>query len=113
MFDCVQVPLGRIIAKNAPEWWIIALGLIAAAISGTLFPAFAVFFGEVLAVLALPPGQVLDGVHLWAGLFIILAIASGVFNFLKVWLYSCHVFWLKLMAIHISTSPSDLYRDLD
>ena len=81
--DSVQVSLKRILAKNAPEWWIIILGLIAAGISGTVFPSFAIIFGEVLDVLVLPPGQVLDGIHLWAGIFIVLAAVSGIFNFLK------------------------------
>ena len=80
----LQVSLARIIAKNAPEWWIITLGLAAAFVSGVLFPAFAIFFGELLDVLLLPPGEVLDGVHLWAGLFIVLAVVSGLSNFLKV-----------------------------
>ena len=76
--------LGRIIAKNGPEWWIITLGLLAAFISGTLFPAFAIFFGEVLEVLLVPPGQVFNSIHLWAAVFIGLAIVSGFANFLKV-----------------------------
>ena len=76
--------LGRLIAKNAPEWWIIILGLIAAAFSGTLFPAFAIFFGEVLEVLALPPGEVLRNVHMWAALFIGVGFISGISNLTKV-----------------------------
>ena len=76
--------LKRILAKNAPEWWIIILGLIAAGISGTVFPSFAIIFGEVLDVLVLPPGQVVDGIHLWGGLFIALATVSGIANLFKV-----------------------------
>ena len=74
----------RILAKNAPEWWIIALGLIAAAFSGFIFPSFAIIFGEVLQVLVLPPGMVLDRIHLWGGIFIALAVVSGLSNLFKV-----------------------------
>ena len=86
LFDIslVQISLGRVIAKNAPEWWIITFGLIAAGISGALFPAFAIFFGEILEVFVQPPGRVLDSIHLWAGLFVLLAVVSGLCNFLKV-----------------------------
>ena len=80
----VQVSLGRVIAKNAPEWWVITLGLLAAFISGILFPAYAIFFGEVLEVLIVPAGEVLRSIHVWAALFVAIAIASGLSNFFKV-----------------------------
>ncbi len=59
-------------------------GLVAAFVSGSLFPAYAIFFGEVLDVLLVPPGQVLQSIHLWAGLLVTLAVVSGLANFLKV-----------------------------
>lgn len=76
--------LRRVIAKNAPEWWLIVIGVIAAAINGCLFPAFSLFFGEILEVFTLPPDQVLRNTHLWAALFVALGITSGLSNFIKV-----------------------------
>ena len=35
---------------NAREWWLIILGLGGAAVNGSVFPLFAIVFGEVLGV---------------------------------------------------------------
>ncbi|XP_019364107.1 PREDICTED: multidrug resistance protein 1-like isoform X1 [Gavialis gangeticus] len=42
------VPYSRILALNEPEWWYILFGVIAAAISGGVYPAFAVIFGKII-----------------------------------------------------------------
>ncbi|NWR63647.1 MDR1 protein, partial [Bucorvus abyssinicus] len=42
------VPYSRILALNKPEWLYILLGMIAAAISGGVHPAFAVVFGKII-----------------------------------------------------------------
>ncbi|KAM4636210.1 ATP-dependent translocase ABCB1-like [Discoglossus pictus] len=42
------VPLNRILALNKPEWLSIAMGVLAAAISGGIYPSFAVIFGKVI-----------------------------------------------------------------
>ncbi|XP_014458531.1 ATP-dependent translocase ABCB1 isoform X1 [Alligator mississippiensis] len=42
------VPYSRILALNKPEWWYILSGVIAAAISGGVYPAFAVIFGKII-----------------------------------------------------------------
>ena len=82
-FD-LQVSLLRVIKLNAREWWIIIIGLLGAAVNGSIWPLFALLFGEILEVFARPADEILDGIHLWAGLFIILGIVSGVGVFLKV-----------------------------
>ena len=69
---------------NAKEWWIIILGLVGAVINGSIWPLFALFFGEILEVFARPVDQIIDGIHLWAGLFIVLGVVSGAGVFLKV-----------------------------
>ena len=78
------VSIGRVIALNSKEWWIILLGLIGAALNGLIYPAFAFLFGEVLAVFAMPSGQILSSIGLWAGLFLVLGTVSGIGVFLKV-----------------------------
>lgn len=35
---------------NAKEWWLIILGLLGAAVNGSVFPLFAIVFGDVLSV---------------------------------------------------------------
>ncbi|KAM4636208.1 ATP-dependent translocase ABCB1-like isoform 1-T2 [Discoglossus pictus] len=42
------IPLNRILALNKPEWFYIVIGVIAAAISGGIYPTFAVIFGKVI-----------------------------------------------------------------
>ena len=38
-------------ALNAKEWWIILLGILGALINGSVFPLFAIIFGEILTVI--------------------------------------------------------------
>ena len=81
-----QVSLIRVMKANAKEWWIILFGLLGAFVLGTMFPAFAIVFGEVLDVFAQPVDDILDSLHPFAALFIVLGIVSGIAIFLKV----CH-----------------------
>ena len=78
------VPLHRVLRLNAKEWWIIILGLLGAAVGGSICPMFAIFYGEILAVFALPAEEILGEVPLWASLFIVLAVVSGLGIFAKV-----------------------------
>ena len=82
--DIPEVPLFRVIALNAKEWWLIVLGIVGAALNGSIFPLFAFLFGEILRVFSLPRDEVLSEIGVWAGLFVILGIVSGVGVFLKV-----------------------------
>ena len=70
--------------KNAPEWWIILFGLVAAAVGGCIFPSFAIFFGEVLEVFARPKDEVLDAIHPWAVVFLAIGIGAALSIFFKV-----------------------------
>ena len=74
----------RIMKANAPEWWLIGLGLIGSLFLGAMNPLFAVFFGEIIEVFARPASEVLDGLHLWAGLFLAVGFAAAAGTFLKV-----------------------------
>ncbi|KAM6338977.1 ATP-binding cassette sub-family B member 5 [Podargus strigoides] len=42
------VPYSRILTLNKPEWLYVLLGVVAAAISGGVHPAFAVIFGKII-----------------------------------------------------------------
>ena len=79
--------LYRVIKLNAREWWIILLGILGSAVNGSIWPLFALLFGEILEVFSRPANEVLGAVHLWAGLFIVLGIVSGAGVFLKVYMH--------------------------
>ena len=79
-----EVPLHRVIRLNAKEWWIIILGLLGAAVGGSIWPIFSIFFGEILMIFALPADQILGEIPLWACLFIVLGLVSGLGVFAKV-----------------------------
>ena len=66
------------------EWWLIILGTLGAMVNGSMFPLFALFFGEVLAVFSRPSDQVFGGIHIWAGLLVLLGVVSAVAQFAKV-----------------------------
>ena len=82
--DIPSVSLGRIIAVNAKEWWLILLGVIGAGVNGSVFPLFAVIFGEIVRTFALPPSQIQSELNFWAVMFIVLGFISGTGLFLKV-----------------------------
>ena len=72
------------IAKNAPEWWIIIPGLLGAFVCGLIFPTYAILLGEGLGVFILPSDQIMSAAHIWAALVIILGAASAISTLLKV-----------------------------
>jgi len=82
--DLKEVPLKRIIVLNAKEWWMILLGVLGAAVGGSILPLFAIFFGEILDAFSQPPDRVVEAVHVWAGLFLALAVASSIAALVRV-----------------------------
>ncbi|KAM4702862.1 ATP-dependent translocase ABCB1-like [Rhinophrynus dorsalis] len=46
--DLPSVSIHKILALNKPEWYYIAIGIIAAAISGGIYPTFGVIFAKVI-----------------------------------------------------------------
>ncbi len=82
--DLPEVSILRVIRLNAPEWWMILLGVIASALSGAVFPVFGLVFGEILLVFSLPLDQIVSGVSLYAGLFWVLGFVAGFGFFVKV-----------------------------
>ena len=74
----------KILTLNKKEWWIIFPGLIAAIISGSAFPLFAVMFGGVFEVFLKPSYEVFNLIHPWAAGFIALGTGIGAAMFIKV-----------------------------
>ena len=94
----IKVSIWRVIRENSKEWWIITLGVLAAAINGLVFPSFPLFFGEILKIFQLPADEVLGETHMWAALFIVLGIVLGICNVIKVlsFLFVTYLYQLPL-----------------
>ena len=78
------VSLGRLLKVNAPEWWLIIVGVLAAMVNGSVFPVYSILFGEVLRVFQMQPNEVLEEITPWAALFLALAVGSAIAIFFKV-----------------------------
>ena len=77
--------LHRLLRVNAPEWWLITVGVVAAMINGSVFPVYSILFGEVLKVFQESrTDQIIDGITIWAVLFLVLALSSAIAIFFKV-----------------------------
>ena len=83
--DIPEVSMFRVLKLNAKEWWMILLGSIGSAINGSINPLFALLFGEIFKVFGNEnPDEVLNGIHPWAGLFLVFGVVSGLAIFFKV-----------------------------
>ena len=79
-----SVSLGRVIAVNAREWWLIILGVIGAFLAGSVTPIFAIVLGEILEVFTLPRAEIRSAIVLWAAIFLAMGVGSMIGIFLKV-----------------------------
>lgn len=74
----------QLMKENAPEWWIICLGLLGTMVFGGGYPALSVLYGEVLKVYASPSDEILEGLHAIASLFIVMGVVVGIASFVQV-----------------------------
>lgn len=74
----------EVLKLNAPEKWLILLGIVGAIISGAAFPLFALAFGEVFLIFLQPISEVLRDLHMWGAIFLVMAFCSGLGEFIKV-----------------------------
>ncbi|KAI8331210.1 P-loop containing nucleoside triphosphate hydrolase protein [Chlamydoabsidia padenii] len=77
-----STPMRRVIMQMRPEWHYLVTGVIGAAISGAVFPCFALVFAQVLNTMMfakttqdIAPGP-MQGANLYAFLFLIIGIAA-------------------------------------
>ncbi|KAK7047498.1 tRNA N6-adenosine threonylcarbamoyltransferase, partial [Halocaridina rubra] len=83
------VPISRILRLNSPEWPLIVLGVIAAAIQGTSMPIYAILFGEVFGTLALAdPNEARDEINFYSLMFLIMGIVAAISMFLQAYMFS-------------------------
>ena len=83
----------QLIRSNTPEWWIIILGLLGSIVYGGVYPALSALYGEVLKVYASPSGEILDRLHLFASLFIVMGVVVGFASFVQVRDHNHTIFW--------------------
>ncbi|XP_034242655.1 ATP-dependent translocase ABCB1-like isoform X2 [Thrips palmi] len=82
-----DVSVRRLFQLNSPEWMWLLLGFIGCALTGSIMPVFAFFYGEVFATFTLR-GEALEKAALfWTYMFLVLAVVSGL------------SFWLQLVAM--------------
>ncbi|EGG19851.1 ABC transporter B family protein [Cavenderia fasciculata] len=80
-----KVPIMRIARMNRVEWPYFVTGSVGALINGTIMPIFAIIFSEILKVFQTPDIEDMKRrAALLAMWFVILAIGSGVANFLQI-----------------------------
>jgi ATP-binding cassette subfamily B (MDR/TAP) protein 1 len=74
-----KVPLGKVLKQMRPEWPMLAVGIVGAAIAGAVFPCFALIFAQVISQLIdpklAPPGP-MSGTNLYSFLFVIIGVAA-------------------------------------
>ena len=78
-----DVPLLRIAALNRPEWPILVVGALGACAHGTVMPVFALIYSEILNSLFKPTDEMLADARFWAGMFVVLAVATGTAIYLQ------------------------------
>uniref|UniRef100_A0A452HTC1 ATP binding cassette subfamily B member 5 n=1 Tax=Gopherus agassizii TaxID=38772 RepID=A0A452HTC1_9SAUR len=78
------VPYSRILALNKPEWLHIFFGVIAAAFSGGVYPAFAVIFGKIIGV---NPEKRSKNTTLLSLMFLVLAVISLVTHIIQGFMF--------------------------
>lgn len=74
-----KAPLDKVLKQMRPEWSMLALGVVGAAIAGAVFPCFSLIFARVVSELINPnlgtPGP-MEGTNLYSFLFLVIAIVS-------------------------------------
>ncbi|XP_016663132.1 multidrug resistance protein 1A isoform X2 [Acyrthosiphon pisum] len=77
MPEIENVCMKDILKFNRPEWPWLMMGFIGCALTGTIMPVFAIFYGQVFATFTLKGDALLQEAAFWSKMFIILALLSG------------------------------------
>ncbi|GAN06864.1 multidrug resistance protein 1 [Mucor ambiguus] len=76
-----KVPLDKVLKQMRPEWPLLGVGIVGAAIAGAVFPCFALIFAQVISQLVAPnmkPPGPMEGTNLYSFLFVIIGVAAFV-----------------------------------
>ncbi|CAJ0587561.1 unnamed protein product, partial [Mesorhabditis spiculigera] len=80
--------LFKILKYAKPEWWLLILGTIACIIQGAVFPAFSLFFTQIMQVFSEPdPHKLRKDGHMWSLMFLVLAAVEASTMLLQATLY--------------------------
>ncbi|KAI3935537.1 hypothetical protein MKW92_025166 [Papaver armeniacum] len=71
-----KVPLCRLVSLNKPDFPVLLLGVISAAINGLVFPMFAVLFSGIIETLFKPPMEIRKDSRYLALMFILLGVVA-------------------------------------
>ncbi|WKY07556.1 hypothetical protein Q1695_007208 [Nippostrongylus brasiliensis] len=76
----VRANLFKILKYAKPEWAYLVLAVISSIIQGCVFPAFSLFFTQIIEVFSHPPGdpQLKTDGHFWALMFLVLGGVEAV-----------------------------------
>ncbi|KAI3944321.1 hypothetical protein MKW92_005790 [Papaver armeniacum] len=74
--EAPQFPLRRLAYINKPEIPVLLLGVVAAGISGVVFPIFGILFSKMIKTFFEPPEELKKDARLWALIFLLLATVS-------------------------------------
>ncbi|GFS46433.1 ATP-dependent translocase ABCB1 [Trichonephila inaurata madagascariensis] len=78
----------RLLKMSAPEWPYALVGALSALMMGLTFPSFGIIFGEVMGVLSGERDKISENTAFFCILFMVIAVATFVFNFLQVFMFS-------------------------
>ena len=79
-----DVSVRDIFKFNKSMWGVILVGCLAALVAGTVWPALAIVFGEVLNVFSGPSSDVLAGTHPWGATYLALGVVAAIAVLVKV-----------------------------
>nr|XP_056713062.1 ATP-binding cassette sub-family B member 5 [Euleptes europaea] len=71
-----EVPYSRILALNKPEFCVIAVGVIAAAVGGCVTPVFAILFGKIIGTFGKDLEKNSQATVLYSLMFLVLGVIS-------------------------------------
>ncbi|KAJ9171650.1 hypothetical protein P3X46_014986 [Hevea brasiliensis] len=71
-----EVPIHRLAYLNKPEIPVLALGTIAACISGVIFPVFGILLSRVIKSFYEPPHELRKDTKFWSFIFMVLGVTS-------------------------------------
>ncbi|WOL11749.1 ABC transporter B family member 4 isoform X2 [Canna indica] len=74
--DHKHVPIRRLAYLNKPEIPILFLGSIAAAVSGVLFPVFAILISSAIKTFFQPPDELRKNARFWALMYVVLGLVA-------------------------------------
>jgi len=80
--------MGRIMALNKPEWYIIVIGCVAALVQGGIQPAFAIIFSTILGVFAKDCETQQREILLYSMMFLVIGAVAAISMFLQAFMFS-------------------------